>query len=227
MIGGQGGDKYQETDGFIRLPSRRGKSAPEDTYRAITSREEGDSTASDTDDSDSGEDEEDGSEDEKITETAHQAHLRELQQRLDDQPDSVETWLSLLERTLSTIPINSKNATRARCEIALSILSRALSAHRSNANSKLLRIKYMKAGEEIWQADQLSAEWEKALKVGGIEIWMEWLEWRFRQTKQEFSHLLQDGSRALGAFQGVSEDNEFARLRIFWRTAIATRAAGR
>ncbi|KAH6916852.1 NRDE-2, necessary for RNA interference-domain-containing protein [Coprinopsis sp. MPI-PUGE-AT-0042] len=224
VISGQRADKYQEYDGFIRIPTRRGKSAPEDTYRAITRAEEGDSTASDTDDSVSGDEE--ASEDEEITENAHQAHLRTLQQHLDGQPESVTTWISLLEHTLSTIPINSKNATKARCDIALSILSHALSAHPTNATSKVLRIKYLKAGEELWQANELAAEWEKALKVGGVELWMEWLEWRFRHTKQEFGHLVADIGRAFSAFQGSSEEDELARVRIFWRMATATRAAG-
>lgn len=91
----------------------------------------------------------------------------------------------------------------------------------------MLRIKYLKAGEDIWQGDQIAAEWEKALKVGGVEIWMEWLEWRFRQTKQEFNQLIADVGRALSTFRGSNEEDELARLRIFWRMAYATRAAGR
>ena len=152
--------------------------------------------------------------------------MRTLQGHLDMEPDSVAAWISLLEHSLSAIPIHSKNASRARSDVALSILLRALSAHPNNTTSKILRIKYLKAGEDIWPSDQLAAEWEKGLKVGGVEIWMEWLEWRFRQTKREFGQIVTDVERALSAFPERKEDHELARLRIFWRLATATRSAG-
>ncbi|KAG2023085.1 hypothetical protein CC2G_000786 [Coprinopsis cinerea AmutBmut pab1-1] len=217
-------DRYPEIDGVIRLPSRRAKSAPEDTYRSITRHEEGESSASDIEDYDSHEEDED-SQDEGISETSYQTHLRNLESRLATQPDSIATWLALLDHTLSTVPTTSKNATRARCDIAVSLLSRAFSAHPANASSTILRIKYLKAGEEIWQVGQLAEEWEKALKLGGIEIWMEWLEWRSRQGKLEFTTLIDDAGRALAAF-GEHDEDQFAKLRIFWRIVVATRNAG-
>ncbi|TFK30778.1 hypothetical protein FA15DRAFT_580325 [Coprinopsis marcescibilis] len=222
LLGGEPSDKYQEVDGFIRLPSNKSKATPEDSYRSILSKDDS-SSESDEFGYDSEEDED--SQEENPPETSQQANLRALEQRLANEPESVHTWISLLDLTLSTVPIASKNATKARCDIALSVLSRALAAHPTNNLSKVLWIKYLKAGEEIWPQRQLLEQWEKALKVGGVEIWMEWLEWRLRQTNEGFSAFIDAANRALNAF-GESEDDQIAKLRIFWRTAVAVRDAG-
>jgi hypothetical protein len=84
----------------------------------------------------------------------------------------------------------------------------------------------MKAGEEIWQEAKLKAEWEDALKVGGTEIWMEWLEWRIRSMKT-IDGLVGEVSRVYAAFNSdQGETRELAKLRVFWRIAVMYRDAG-
>lgn len=157
--------------------------------------------------------------------TAHQESLKLLGEELVQHPDSIDTWASLLRQTLSTIPITSKNATKARCEITVSILSRALSATPENARSKELRIPYLKAGEEIWHGSKLRSEWEDALKVGGIEFYMEWLEWKIRKGHNGVEGVIESARRALNSI-GDDENAEVAKIRIFWRVATAMRTAG-
>ena len=69
------------------------------------------------------------------------------------------------------------------------------------------------------------AEWEGALKLGGIDIWMEWLEWRIRTSVGGIDQVVRDATRALKAL-GNSEDSELDRLRIVWRVAVAFQEAG-
>ncbi|TFK36838.1 NRDE-2, necessary for RNA interference-domain-containing protein [Crucibulum laeve] len=216
--------KYEEVNGFIRLPSRRGPQNAEESYRSITLSKENDSDSGS--DSASEDVEEDSStDDEGPTLSSLQETLKSLEHDITEDPGSVNNWLFLLTHTLSTIPITSKNATKARSEITLSILDRALSAHPRNSSSKLLRIKHLKAGEEIWHDSKLRAEWEDALKVGGVEIWMEWLEWRIRKGSKGLDGIMEDALRAMEAM-GAGEEREIERLRIFWRCAVAFRNAG-
>ncbi|KAF9015505.1 NRDE-2, necessary for RNA interference-domain-containing protein [Cyathus striatus] len=216
--------RYEEVDGFIRLPSRRGRPNPEDSYRSITRGNDN----SDSEQS-SGDEKDDVSSDEESGElvlTSLQETLKSLENDLSLEPSAVEKWLHLLTHSLSTIPVTSKNATKARSEISVSILSRALSAHPLNSSSKQLRLKYLKAGEEIWHESKLRAEWEDALKVGGVEIWMEWLEWRIRVGSEGVEGVVRDGTRAMEAFEN-DEEGETAKLRSFWRIAVAFQNAGR
>lgn len=152
--------------------------------------------------------------------TSHQQTLKALDRELSSDPSSVPTWLSLLSQTLSTIPLSSRNATKARSEITLSILSRALS---QNAQSKELWLRYLRAGEDTWHESKLRAEWEDALKVsGGVEIWMEWLELRIRKASGGIAGIVEDAERVLGALNG----DEMGRLRVFWRVAVVLQNAG-
>jgi hypothetical protein len=140
-------------------------------------------------------------------------------------PSSITTWLSLLSQTLSTVPHTSKNATKARSEISLSILSRAICSHSSNNNNRELRLKYIKAGEEVWHESKLRAEWEDVLKLGGMEIWMEWLEWRIKLAVKGINGVVEDAERVLRSL-GDSEDDEMGKLRVIWRVAIVLQNAG-
>ena len=146
--------------------------------------------------------------------------MKSLEQQLSHNPSAITTWLSLLSHSLATIPLTSNNATKARSEITLSILSRALSAHPDNTSSILL-LKYLKAGEEIWQGYKLSAEWEDALKVGGAELWMEWSEWRIRRGGKGIEGIVKDAARVLKAL-----DDETSKVRLLWRVAVAFQNAG-
>ncbi|KAJ3569428.1 hypothetical protein NP233_g5061 [Leucocoprinus birnbaumii] len=217
--------KYEEVDGVIRLPSRRGRRDPEDSYRAITTARDSDSDSDSSVGSADDESDEESSDSSPIL-TSQQIAIKQLELELSEDPSAVDKWLSLLNRTLSTIPITSRNATKARSEITVSILSRALSATTKNGLSRLLRLRYMKAGEEIWQEAKLNAEWEEALKVGGTEIWMEWLEWRIRSMKN-MDGLLTEVLRVYSAFdKDEGEFGELAKLRVFWRVAVLYRDAG-
>lgn len=216
--------KYEERDGYIALPSRKGRGTAEDTYRSITEKDRHDdsdsSSSSDADDDASANEDEDG-----VTLTAHQETLRSLEQSLTADPSAVDKWLALLNQTLSTIPLTSKNATQARCEITVSILTRALSSAPENGRNKLLRVLYLKAGEEIWHESKLRAEWEDALVEDGIEIMMEWLEWRIRKAQDGLDSIISSATRIFDRL-GESEDAEVGKVRVFWRVAVAIKAAG-
>ncbi|KAJ6509410.1 NRDE-2, necessary for RNA interference-domain-containing protein [Mycena vitilis] len=205
--------KYEERDGFLRLPSRTVHH--EQSYRSI---EDTNNNSDSESESDGGESDM-GDSSEEDTPNSHQATMRSINERLAADP-SVSNWLSLLSHTLLTVPTTSKNSTRARSEISLSILSRAVAA---NGNSYALRIKYLQAGEEVWHESKLRAEWEDALrKVDGVDIWMEWLEWRIRKGNNGISAVVEDAKRALT----VVRADEVGKVRLFWRLAVAFQNTG-
>ena len=222
----QSGDvyKHDEVDGFLRLPSS-GRNRTEQQH-PFTSPSKGD-TDSDTELSDasginSGGD---SSETEELTLTSYQATLKEIEARLKKDPTSTTDWLHLLSHTLSTIPVTSRNATPARSEITLSVLSRCFSVDTRNRSSKILQLMYMKAGEEIWHESKVNAVWEDALKVGGTELWFEWLEWRIRKGDKGVDGVVDDAVRVL-KFLGHGEEDELAKVRVFWRVAVVLKNAG-
>lgn len=207
---------------MIKLPSRRRRRNPEESYRAITITRDSDSDSESSGAADTGEESSDSS----PTLTSQQVAIKKLEQEIAEDPSAVDKWFSLLNHTLSTIPLLSRNARKARSEIIVSILSRALTVNNNNESTKLLRLRYMKAGEEIWPEAKLKAEWDIALKGGGIEIWMEWLEWRIR-TMQNMNGLLDEISRVYSAFNtGEEPVGELAKLRVFWRVAVLYKDAG-
>lgn len=110
-----------------------------------------------------------------------------------------------------------------RSEITLSVLSRALDAHPSNKTSKTLRLRYLRAGEELWNASKLEEEWEDALKTDDVDLWIEWLDWRVRRVRS-IENIVGDAQRVLFAF-GRTND-EIGSLRVLWRVAVAFRDAG-
>ncbi|KAF9076152.1 NRDE-2, necessary for RNA interference-domain-containing protein, partial [Rhodocollybia butyracea] len=205
--------KYPEVDGFLRLPSRQGRRSRDDdpSYRSI-SRNEADS------DSES-ESVASSSEDEHIRLPSQQESLRQLEQQLTVDPSSITNWINLLSRTLSaTIP-------KTRHKTAVAVLSKAISAHPANSTSVPLRIKYLKAGENVWDKDACRSEWEDALRLGSIDIWMEWFEWKIAQTDEDLDQVINAALRILSSLDD-SEDAEVGRVRVFWRTAIAFQQAG-
>lgn len=220
IIGSGDSYKYEEVEGFLRLPSDRGHKAAED-YRSVTRQQE----HFDSDSQSSASDDSSGDESGAPILTSHQLSLKTLEQQLAANPCSVETWLSLVRHSLSNIPVTSKNATKARAEITLAILTRARAAHTHNRSSRILFLKYLRAGEEVWHESKTKAEWEEALKLGGIEIWMEWLEWRIRTAARGVDTLVTDATRVLSAL-GSSGSHEIDKLRIVWRIAVAFQQAG-
>jgi len=207
--------RYEEIDGFLRLPSRRGKQNDQ-AHRSITSRNP-DSVSQ----SSASEAEHSSSDSDTMHLTAYQDKSKVLDHQLTTDPSSIDTWLSLLSHSLTTIPVTSKNGIKARAEITLSILSRALSAHPDNACSTVLRLRYLKAGEEVWQESKLSVEWEEALKIGGADLWIEWLEWRIRKGGKGIDRVTEDGVRVLSSL-----DDEVGKVRLLWRLAVAFQHAG-
>lgn len=210
--------KYQEVNGFLPLPSRGGR-VPGEFYGSFQDE-------TDTD-SESSEGKEDNSDDDEglLALPSEQLAIKDLEQKIALQPSSVEIWLSLVTRSLATVPPASKNASAVRAEITLSVLDRALAAHPSNRTSRLLRLKYLRAGEEVWYESKLQVEWEEALKLGGVEIWMEWLEWRIRKSTESIDSVVTDATRALHAL-GDSSDSEVDKLRVVWRVAVTFQEAG-
>ena len=65
-------------------------------------------------------------------------------------------------------------------------------------------------------------EWEEALKYGGNEIWIDWLDWRIRVVEKDLDGIVDSARRAYNALDG----DETTKLRVFWRVAVAFRDAG-
>ncbi|KAG6381068.1 NRDE-2, necessary for RNA interference-domain-containing protein [Boletus reticuloceps] len=212
--------KYKEVDGFLRLTSRTNQNIDQ-VFRPLSRGEASSESELSAFDAEG----ESSDDDHAPTLTSHQLTIKALEGRLTADPSSVQTWLSLVAQSLSVVPLTSKNAVKARSEVTLSVLSRARGAHPSNLRSPTLSLKYLRAGEELWDQTKLTAEWEDALKSGGIGIWMEWLEWRIRASVGGIDQVVWDATRALKAL-GSSEDSELDRLRVVWRVAVAFQEAG-
>ena len=214
-----GPHKFEEVDGFIKLPSRR---RDDQAYRSIETVR--DNAESDFDSSSESDDTSESTDDDadELTLTSYQEKMKALEQQLSADPSSVPTWLSLLSHSLSQIPVTSRNATKARSEITLSILECALSSLQPSSSAVQLKLKYLQAGEAVWLEAELKSRWEDALKLDHIEIWLAWLEWRFRKGEGGVDGATKDVLRVVGAVT-----NEIDRLRIMWRVAIAFRQYGK
>lgn len=211
--------KYEEIDGIIKLPSSRRKQSHNDqSYRDIELPNEDADSDFDSSSASEAETSEDD-EAENVTLTAYQEKTKALEQQLKTDPSSVSTWLALLSHNLSQIPISSKNAIKARSEITISILARAL---KSIPKSTRLRLRYLQAGEAVWSATQLTDEWEAALKDGDSELWHAWADWRIRKNVGGIDGIVEDAQRVLGRLKA-----ELDRLRVMWRIAVAFRHAGK
>ncbi|KAJ3816071.1 NRDE-2, necessary for RNA interference-domain-containing protein [Lentinula aff. lateritia] len=210
--------RYQERDGFLLLGQGRRSRTGDPSYRAITQEDNSDS------DSDSVVSIYSSSEDER-TLSAHEETLRDLEQQLSADPSSITNWLRLLSQTLSTTSVATQEARKARSKITIPLLSRALAAHPANATSPLLRIKYLRAIENVWSESQCDSEWEDALKLGNIDMWMEWLEWRISKSGDGLDGVIDAALRIFSSLDD-SEDSEVGKLRVFWRIAIVFKQAG-
>lgn len=146
--------------------------------------------------------------------------MRSLEEQLSIDPSSVSTWLSLLSLSLSQVPPASKNSSKVRSEITLSILGRALPSL-PEGSSTHLRLLYVHAGEELWTFEKLEQEWEKALTTGDINISLAWLDWRIRNGSRGVDGILEAATRVL-----ASAESELERLRVFGRLTCALRQAG-
>ncbi|KAG9314260.1 NRDE-2, necessary for RNA interference-domain-containing protein [Chiua virens] len=193
--------KYKEVNGFLRLTSR----SSQNVDRVFLPGE----ASSDSELSVSDAEGESSDDDQAPTLTSHQLTIKTLGGKSDSR--------SVLSANM--------NANKSRAEITLAILSRAREAHPSNLRSSALWLRYLRAGEELWDQRKLTTEWEDALKLGGINIWLEWLEWRIRTCVGGVDQVVRDATRSLKAL-GSSEDSELDELRIVWRVAVVFQEAG-
>lgn len=148
--------------------------------------------------------------------------IKELEEKLRGDPSSVQSWLGLLSHSISVVPLETRNSARARAEIAESILSRAVSAHPSSAASIILRLKYLRAGEEVWDQKKLQREWDKALALQSTEVWMAWLDWKLSRSRDGLDGILEDVAHALEQLLHT----EIGGLRVQWRAAVILQQAG-
>ncbi|PVG04525.1 DUF1740-domain-containing protein [Serendipita vermifera] len=199
---------------------------PQDSYRSIEAEKEREY------DSDASRTESSSDESEGPGLTAEQESIKELERKLGRDPGDESSWLKLLDLSVKSIPTTAKHGARARADIAISILQRAISAHPANELSLLLRLTYLDYGSEIWMDDKLEEEWKDGLaRIGGVQseprkrsvIWLSWLEWRLFSSKS-ISAALSHAKATISALSG--SEYEMARVRACWRTAIFLREAG-
>ncbi len=211
---------YEEADGFIRISADPGQNeaSTDQPYHSITERD-GDSN------SDASEDSVGETEDESDPDTtplsAREESIRRLEQELKQDPSATSTWLSLLEHSLSGITLTSKNFGIVRSEITTSVLTRAINAHPDNVRSPLLRLKLLKAGEDVWDNSKLQSEWENTLKIlKHPDVWMEWIDWRLRKCSQGLEGCFNDVRRVLqSALVGLGDyEADILNLRVFLET---------
>lgn len=207
-------------DGFLPLPNKKSSKKGIEEYREINALQSHDSDSSNSSGEESASSSDEDSDSSPLD--ARQATLKELEERLVSDPTSIPTWLDLLANSLSTIPLQSKNAPKARAEISLSILSRALDADSGNRQSTTLRLRILSVGEELWSAEKLYEAWEDALKIGSPELWTQWLDWRIRVSRNGIEGLIADTQRIYYAL----DTDEVSKLRVLWRVAVAFRDAG-
>lgn len=224
-------DAGEDGDDFLRLtrkPSEskvRHKDKAQSQHRTVTATihalvepEDSDGSISDSDESsEATEDSEPGA---PIL-TSRQMAIKKLEEKLRGDPSSVQSWLSLLSHSISAVPLDTKNSARARAEIGESILSRAVSAHPSNKASISLRLKYLRAGEEVWGEKKLQYEWDDALGLQSTEVWMAWLDWRLSRCRG-LDGIIGDVAHALEQLRYT----EIGSLRVQWRAAVILQQAG-
>ena len=219
MASAEASRKHREMDGFIPLHSRRPRLVEPKNYRSISPlkdhySESDSSSASAVSDSD---DDDDHS---RTVFSSNQEKMRSLEEQLSIDPSSVSTWLSLLSLSLSQVPAASKNSSKVRSEITLSILSRALPSLPEGPSTRI-RLLYLHAGEELWTTEKLSQEWERALTTRDFNIFLAWLDWRIRNGSRGVDGILEASIRVLAFAM-----SELERLRVFWRLCYALRQAG-
>ncbi|KAI0307929.1 NRDE-2, necessary for RNA interference-domain-containing protein [Multifurca ochricompacta] len=214
------GRKDQETNGFIPLPSYRPRPAKEEDLRRINTSNDRDSET-DSPSVSAGSDNLDDDDQDGTAFPSYHEKMRSLEKQLSKDPSSASTWLSLLSHSLAQVPTASKNATKVRSEITLSILDRALQVLPKSPSSTRIRLLYLHAGEELWTDDTLRQEWEKALAAGDIDVLLAWLDWRIRNGSGGLNGTVEAITRVF-AFAASESD----RLRIFWRLVCALRQAG-
>ncbi|CAG8732417.1 11367_t:CDS:2, partial [Acaulospora colombiana] len=151
---------------FIPIGKRKKQTEidPQDSYRSIEGEKERE------DDSDIFRTESSSDESEGPGLTAEQESIKELEKKLGRNPDDESSWLKLLDISVKSIPVTAKRGARARADIAISILERAISTHPANKISLL-------GGMEGLSCSYWSEPWKRSI------IWLSWLEWRLSSSK--------------------------------------------
>ena len=196
-------------------------------FRSIPGQEE--ESSSDTSEEETNGDSDYESDPDTITLSAREEALRRLEQEIKEQPSSTSAWLSLLQHSLSGVSSSRKDSGTTRPEITVSVLLRAMKAHPDNLQSPILRLKLLKAGEDIWDDSKMEAEWESALKaVKHPDVWMEWFDWRLRKCPQGVEGCVHDVHRVRkSGLVGLGDyEADVLNLRLFWRSAILFKQAG-
>lgn len=197
-----------------------------DSYRSIERRrsDESDSDASDPQSSES----ESGGH----TLTAEQHTIKALETTLRSSPSDISSWLKLLEISIKSLSVLTKQATRARAEISVSLLRRAIDTHPDNIASFRLRLLYLEHGSELWSEEKLREEWEDVLNSLGSPqsppwkraiVWLNWLEWRLVANSTVVG-ALNDAKRLFAMLHG--EQFVRVRVRLCWRVSVFLREAG-
>ncbi|KAH7104612.1 DUF1740-domain-containing protein [Auriculariales sp. MPI-PUGE-AT-0066] len=212
--------REDEETGFIPLSNRAKPTRTRDkSFQELLL--DGEDHLSSTSESEISDHDDDNDETTLTGHTADQEAIRLLEETLVQDPTSLTSWHSLLAHSLASIPIDSKNARKVRGEITLSVLSRALAAHDSNGTSARFRALYLHAGESVWSADKLTAEWETALRTvrSKAQIYLAWFNWRLkvRMRAGDIASVAEDASRTLRALDGPSM--EIARVGVILRSA--------
>lgn len=133
--------------------------------------------------------------------TEYERLLKANPARIDDWIKYSSLHLQLSPATADSSTASSVTTSRANAEIALSILSRALDAHRDNNSSVELHLAYLKTAETFWTARKVTERWKWVLtQVGGqagidgsrkMELWLKYVDWR---EGQGFGAIATEGS---------------------------------
>ena len=224
-------DAGEDGEDFLRLtakPSRYRDKALVSQHRTVTATihaavdpEDSDGFISDSGGS-SSETTEEEAESQTPALTSRQMAIKNLEEKLREDPSSVQSWLSLLSHSISAVPLDTRSAAKVRAEIAESILSRAVSTHPSNKASIALRLKYLRAGKEVWDEKKLQREWDDALALRSTEVWMGWLDWKLSRSRGGLEGIVEDVAHALLQLRYT----ELGSLRVQWRAAVILQQAG-
>lgn len=84
----------------------------------------------------------------------------------------------------------------------------------------ILRLKYLRAGGNVWHESTLRHEWEDALKLQSGDIYLEWLDWR-ANAGSSVEDMISAAARVLGIV-----GDERSKLRVLWRIALYFKHAG-
>ncbi|KAK8866141.1 hypothetical protein IAR55_001292 [Kwoniella newhampshirensis] len=123
----------------------------------------------------------------------------EIERHLRAHPEDVQVWIEYsklhlrlsqeTDRTTGLVDPATLPTTRARAEVTLSILSRALDATEGNGWSTKLHLAYLRAAEAFWPAEKVTGRWKNVLselgerggqeiEEGMMEVWLGYIAWR-------------------------------------------------